>query len=209
MLFFLWLTLGFRVCRYFVEEKGNISHLPSSTHHMAEHKEGSSERVPRTTLLDNCIPGPYKASSAIQLPVITATHFEIKPRTLRALPIFYGDENAEPYKHLDEFEEICSTLRMAEFSDKIPRLKLFPFSLMDRAKYWLHTLPAGSITTWEQMTAIFLEKYFPIGRANNIKRALTNFIHVEGEKFHKSWECFQDLIRSHARGTGIVYCLSR
>ena len=179
-----------------MEERGSNSFLPSLTHRMAEHKEGSSERAPRTTLLDHCTPGPYKTSSAIQLLVIIATHFKIKPRTLRALPIFYGDDNAEPYKHLDEFEEICSTLRMAEFSDEILRLKLFPFSLMDRAKYWLHTLPAGSITTWEQMTAIFLQKYFPIGRTNDIKRALTNFSHVEGEKFHKSWEHFQDLIRS-------------
>ena len=156
LFFFLRLTFGFRVCRYFMKERGSISYLPSLAHRMDEHKEGSLEHAPRTTLLDHCIPGPYKASSAIHLPVITATHFEIKPRTLRALPIFYGDDNAEPYKHLDEFEEICSTLRMAEFSDEILRLKLFPFSLMDQAKYWLNTLPAGSITTWEQMTAIFL-----------------------------------------------------
>ena len=183
--FFLWLTLGVRVCRYFMEERGSNSYLPSLTHHIAEHKEGYLERAPRTTLLDHCTPGPYKTSSAIQLPVIIATHFKIKPRTLRALPIFYGDDNANPYEHLDGFEEICSTLRMAEFSDEVLRLILFPFSLMDRAKHWLDTLPVGSITTWDQMTATFLEKYFPIGRTNDIRRALTSFCQVEGEEFHE------------------------
>ena len=43
-----------------------------------------------------------------------------------------GDEN--PYSHLREFEQTCACLRIAGMSDNTLRWKLFPFSLMGRAK---------------------------------------------------------------------------
>ena len=45
-----------------------------------------------------------------------------------------GDEN--PYSHLQEFEQTCACLRITGMSDKTLRWKLFPFSLMGRAKHW-------------------------------------------------------------------------
>jgi hypothetical protein len=44
-----------------------------------------------------------------------------------------GDEN--PYLHLQEFDETCACFHIAGMSNKTLRLKLFPFSLMRRAKY--------------------------------------------------------------------------
>ena len=45
-----------------------------------------------------------------------------------------GDEN--PYSHLQEFEQTCACLHIAGMSDKTIRWKLFPFSLIERAKHW-------------------------------------------------------------------------
>ena len=45
-----------------------------------------------------------------------------------------GDEN--PYSHLQEFEQTCACLRIASMSNETLRWKLFPFSLMGRAKHW-------------------------------------------------------------------------
>ncbi|GJZ57336.1 zinc finger, CCHC-type containing protein [Tanacetum coccineum] len=42
------------------------------------------------------------------------------------------------------------------------RLHLFQFSLRDQASNWLERLPAGSITTWEDLTTRFLAQFFPL-----------------------------------------------
>jgi IS1 family transposase len=44
------------------------------------------------------------------------------------------------YKRLDEFIEICSTIRLQNFSEDALRLRLFSFSLKEKAKYWLTSL---------------------------------------------------------------------
>ncbi|GJU63310.1 MAK10-like protein [Tanacetum coccineum] len=44
------------------------------------------------------------------------------------------------------------------------RLCLFQFSLRDQASNWLERLPAGSITTWEDLTTRFLAQFFPSRR---------------------------------------------
>ena len=49
-------------------------------------------------------------------------------------------------------------------SDDGIRLRLFSFSLKDKAKVWLRSLSSGTITTWDDLTNIFLSKYFPLAR---------------------------------------------
>ena len=41
------------------------------------------------------------------------------------------------------------------------RLKLFPFTLKDKAKIWLNSLSPRSIQTWTDLKAEFLKKFFP------------------------------------------------
>ena len=82
------------------------------------------------------------------------------------LPSFYGLANEDPYNHLNEFLKIYSTVKIQNFSDDALRLKLFPFSLKDKAKYWLNYLNTVTISIWDQLQREFLKKYFPIGRTN-------------------------------------------
>ena len=111
------------------------------------------------------------------------------------LPSFYGLTNEDPYRHLDEFLEICSTVKIQHFSDDALRLKLFPFSLKDRAKYWLNSIDTITISTWEQLQREFLKKYFPIGKTNQIRKAITSFSQADGEMFHETLERLKDLTR--------------
>jgi hypothetical protein len=76
---------------------------------------------------------------------------------------------------IDEFIEICSTIRLQNFSDDALRMRLFLFFLKDKAKYWLNSLESNSITYWAQMQHEFLEKYFTIGKTNQIQKAITSF----------------------------------
>jgi hypothetical protein len=87
------------------------------------------------------------------------------------LPLFYGLSTEDPYKHLDEFIEIYSTIRWQNFLEDALRMRLFPFSLKDKAKYWLNSLETNSITSWAQMQHEFLKKYFTIGKTNQIRKS--------------------------------------
>ena len=111
-------------------------------------------------------PSKYTYSPCIQVPLVETVQYEIKSSVIQMLPSFYGLTNEDPYKHLDEFLEICSIVKIQNFSDDALRLKLFPFSLKDRAKYWLNSFDTITISTLHQLQREFLKKYFPIGKTN-------------------------------------------
>ena len=140
-------------------------------------------------------PSQYTYSPCIQMPPVEAAQYEIKSSTIQMLPSFYGLTNEDPYKHLDEFLEICSTVKIQHFSDDALRLKLFPFSLKDRAKYWLNSIDTVTISTWDQLQREFLKKYFSIGKSNQIRKAITSFSQSDGEMFHETLERLKDLTR--------------
>jgi hypothetical protein len=65
-------------------------------------------------------------------------------------------------------------------------MRLFPFSLKERVKHWFHSLAPNSITSWTQLQQEFLKKYFPIGKTNDIRRAITNISQYEGEQLYET-----------------------
>ena len=52
-------------------------------------------------------------------------------------------ESENPYAHIKEFEDVCNTFREGGASIDLMRLKLFPFTLKDKAKIWLNSLRQG------------------------------------------------------------------
>ena len=51
---------------------------------------------------------------------------------------FSSEDDENPYSHLNEFEQTCACLRIVGMSDKSLGWKLFPFSLMGKAKCWFN-----------------------------------------------------------------------
>lgn len=90
-----------------------------------------------------------------------APNHEFKPGMIQLLPTFHGLENENPYVHVREFEEAVATFYSRPDVASIMRLKFFPFSLKDKAKSWLYSLRTKSIGTWEEMTTLFFNKFFP------------------------------------------------
>ncbi|KAK9181177.1 hypothetical protein WN944_024314 [Citrus x changshan-huyou] len=134
------------------------------------------------------------STSYIRYPNVTVRSFELKPSVLNCLPTFYGLENEDPYNHLNGFHAICQTFKYENFSDDDVKLRLFPFSLKDRAHSWLNTLPTNSITSWEQMVTKFLNKYFSVHKTNAIRREISEFTQREDEQFFETWERFNGLL---------------
>ena len=58
----------------------------------------------------------------------------IRPHIVPLLPTFHGMESENPYQHIKEFEDVCNTFREGEASIDLMRIKLFPFTLKDKAK---------------------------------------------------------------------------
>ncbi|KAL6348225.1 hypothetical protein AAG906_003091 [Vitis piasezkii] len=99
----------------------------------------------------------------------------IRPHIVPLLPNFHGMESENPYAHIKEFEEVCNTFREGGASIDLMRLKLFPFTLKDKAKIWLNSLRPRSIRNWVDLQAEFLKKFFPTHRTNGLKRQISNF----------------------------------
>src|SRR5262249_3638448 len=104
------------------------------------------------TMMDYAKPSFDGTNSSITRPTVAANNFEIKPPIIQMIQniVQFGELPTEdPNAHIASFLEICDTFKSNGVSDDAIWLRLFPFSLRDRAKGWLNTLPSGSITSWD------------------------------------------------------------
>jgi len=93
-----------------------------------------------------------------------------------------------------KFKDICATSKFQNFSEESVYLRLFPFSLHDRAKAWLESNMLGSITSWENLLNKFYNKFFPMSKVNEYRKEISSFIQEEDEKSSEGWERFQELL---------------
>ena len=147
----------------------------------------------RRTLRDHMNPTRTSAPSCLVFPPV-ASHFNFKPGIIQLLPNFHGLDSENPYMHLREFEEVCNTYNDLNCSMNTIRLKLFPFSLKDKAKTWLQNLRSGSIRTWDELQQQFLKKFFPSHRTNSFKRQIITFTQKQGETFYQCWDRYKELL---------------
>ena len=103
--------------------------------------------------------------------------------------IFHGMENENPYVHIRKFEEVVATFHNQLGAMDIIRLRVFPFSLKERAKSWLYSLRPRSIGTWGEMT-----HEFPEHKTNSLKRQISKFSQKESETLYQAWEIFKNLL---------------
>ena len=100
----------------------------------------------------------------VRRPNIEATQFELKPvmfQMLQTMGQFSGVPTEDPHLHLRLFMEVSDSFKIAGVTEDALRLKLFLYSLRDRARAWLNSLPPSSISTWQELAERFLVKYFP------------------------------------------------
>ena len=109
--------------------------------------------------------------------------FELKPGLINMVQAnqFYGKAHKDASAHLQHFLEICSTFR------------LFPFSLLGRAKLWLYPTKNKN-STWALCSMNFLAKFFPMGKTNSLCGKITSFQQQYDESIPEVWERFQDYI---------------
>ena len=95
------------------------------------------------------MPSVNEATSSIRRPAIQANNFEIKPAIIQMIQQtiqFGGLSQEDPNVHIANFLKICDTFKHNGVTDDAIRLRLLPFSLRDKAKFWLNSLPPSIIT---------------------------------------------------------------
>ncbi|CAN6456109.1 unnamed protein product [Victoria cruziana] len=154
------------------------------------------EESPRRLLREFFVPTEYDRGVGSVRPLVGAHQYEIKASMINMLASFYKLASKDPYHHLDEFLDVCAMVKINNVEDNALRLRLFPFSLKEKARDWLKSLPPSvSVAMWEDLQREFLKKYFPIGKTNHYRKAISTFAALEGEYFHQAWERMKDLLR--------------
>jgi hypothetical protein len=92
------------------------------------------ERNPPRSLRQLFAPNTTNAPSCIVLLATNATRFELKPSVISNLSCFRGLKNKDPYDHVKTFLEVCDFVKSQNVLIDLVRLRLFLFSLHDRAK---------------------------------------------------------------------------
>jgi hypothetical protein len=94
------------------------------------------------------------------------------------------------------FCEICDTQKFKNVENDIVKLKLFPFSLIGKAKDWLLSLPNGSINSWDKLREAFIKKcYPPVQILQNINNMLS-FKQNDNEHVATAWERLKIMLRT-------------
>ncbi|GJV30477.1 zinc finger, CCHC-type containing protein [Tanacetum coccineum] len=93
---------------------------------------------------------------------------------------FHGLWSEDPNQHLKDFLKLVDSLDLD-------------------ASNCLERLPAGSITTWEDLTTRFLAQLFLPGRTTKLRNDILMFQQHHGEYLSEAWTRFKDLLQKVPR----------
>ncbi|KAG9450614.1 hypothetical protein H6P81_010579 [Aristolochia fimbriata] len=159
---------------------------------------GANNLIRARTMQDYVMPNPNGAAPSIVRPPIQAHNFEIKPQILLMIQNNYqfgGLSHEDSHQHLSNFLELCATFKYDGVPDEAIWLRLFPFTLRDRAESWLTSLPSGSIQSWEEMQKKFLGKYFPPAKMAKMRNKISSFMQGDTETLYEAWERFKEMLK--------------
>jgi len=119
-----------------IEEEGRSNPTEGMDENSPPPRDVGGNNTPRT-MFDYAKPHLTRAESSIVRHAIAANNFELKPNTIQMIQQFvqfYGLQDEDPNTHIANFLEFCDTFKINGISNDATRLRLFPFSLRNKAK---------------------------------------------------------------------------
>ncbi|GJT84582.1 reverse transcriptase domain-containing protein [Tanacetum coccineum] len=128
--------------------------------------------------------------------VINSTHLKMIWKNK-----FDGYLRTDPHDHIREFFAIYDMFKYGETQSKAVKLLIFPLSLCNKAKTWFDELYEESITSWEQMRRVFINKFFPPSLFNRLLLEIRNFSQNLRESLTDAWLRLNNMLRKfHGHG---------
>ncbi|KAK8666001.1 hypothetical protein V6N13_006154 [Hibiscus sabdariffa] len=158
----------------------------------------NNQQPPARTVQDYLAEDLEGLNPAVTTPEFEAEHFELKPvmfNMLNTLGQFGGSPAENARQHLKSFLEICNSFKIHGVSNDVLKLKLFPYSLTDKARAWLNNLQPGSLRSWTELCRSFLAKFSYNNMTDNLRNQITSFRQEDDEAMHEAWERYRDLFR--------------
>ena len=93
--------------------------------------------------------------------------------------------NEDVNAHLHNFLELCDTVVIWDVTADVIKLRLFPFSLLGKAKQWFYK--EKDIDTWAKYSKVFLTKFFPLGKTNALRGKISSFQQIGMESLPEAW----------------------
>ncbi|KAI5312735.1 hypothetical protein L3X38_041909 [Prunus dulcis] len=164
---------------------------PSNSESSSDQEE--EEMAANELMGDLDIPTIPASPSSILLPT-AARNYELKSSHLNMLPSFYGLPNEDPLTHIKDIFNVVSSFPLTGVTEEQLRMRMFPYTLKDKAKYWLNSLKPGSLMTWGAIQKKFLEKYFSTQKTDMLRDKILLFAQQDDESFCEAWERFNGLL---------------
>ncbi|XP_008245146.2 PREDICTED: uncharacterized protein LOC103343257 [Prunus mume] len=165
---------------------------PSNSESSSDQEE-EEEMAANEFMGDLDIPTIPASPSSILLPT-AARNYELKSSHLNMLPSFYGLPNEDPLTHIKDIFNAVSSFPLTGVTEDQLRMRVFPYTLKDKAKYWLYSLKPSSLTTWGAIQKKFLEKYFSTQKTDMLRDKILLFAQQDDESFCEAWERFNGLL---------------
>lgn len=132
----------------------------------------------------------------IRAPPVANNNFEIKSSLINMIENnkYHGLALEDPLDHLDRFDKYCGLSKTNGVSEDAFKLRLFPFSLGDKAHTWEKNISSDTITTWDECKKAFLNKFFSATRTANLRNQISGFQQRGLEGFLDAWERFRSYL---------------
>jgi len=129
-------------------------------------------------------------------PPVQNNNFEIKSGLISMIQgnKFHGLPMEDPLDHLDSFDRLYSLTKINGVTEDGFKLRLFSFSLRDKAHHWEKTMPQDSINSWDDCKKDFLAKVFSNARTTRLRNEISCFTQKNNETFCEAWERFKSYI---------------
>ena len=136
-----------------LQEQGCEVSLHSNQMDPPPEEQQSQQGIPRNpnaymSMRDHIHPPRVSATSCIVPP---AEDVVVRPYLVSLFSTFHGMENGNPYTHIREFEEVCTTFVEGAIDMDLLKLKAFPLTLKDKANTWLNSLRSRTIRKWAEL----------------------------------------------------------
>jgi len=138
-------------------------------------------------------PRNHHQRKGIVPPAVQNNNFEIKSDLISIIQDnkFHGLPMEDPLDYLHEFVRLYNLTKINGVSEDGFMLRLFPFSLGDKAHIWEKNLPHDLITTWDDCKKAFLSKFLSNARTARLRNEISGFLQNTGESFCEAWERFK------------------